>query len=228
MEEGIPEGQQPARSGYSCAVFESQRENSGPENAPMKRKNPKVDAALRQERKWQDEFRKLRSIVLGFPLTEELKWHQPCYTLQNKNVVLMHGFKEYCALMFFKGALLKDPARILATPGQHQAVRQIRFTSLQEIADMEPVVKAYIHEAIEVEKAGLKVKLKKTSDLKIPDEFRKKLDESPALKTAFGALTPGRQRAYIFHFSQPKQSKTRDARVEKCLPQILGGKGIND
>jgi uncharacterized protein YdeI (YjbR/CyaY-like superfamily) len=157
-----------------------------------------------------------------------LKWYQPCYTLDGKNVVLIHGFKEYCALMFFKGALLKDPKRLLVAPGQHQAARQIRFTSVKEIEKLRSVVKAYIREAIEVEKAGLKVKLKKTSDFKIPEEFQKKLDEIPALKTAFHALTPGRQRGYIFHISQPKQSKTREARVEKCVPLILEGKGFNE
>jgi len=194
----------------------------------MNKTNPKVDAVLRQEKKWREEFETLRAIALGFQLTEELKWGQPCYTLQGKNVVLIHGFKEYCALMFFKGALLKDPKRILATPGQHQAARQIRFTNVREIVKMEPIVKAYVREAIEAEEAGLKVKLKKTADFKIPDEFQKKLDEIPALKGAFAALTPGRQRHYIFHFSQPKQSKTREARVEKCMQLILGGKGLNE
>jgi uncharacterized protein YdeI (YjbR/CyaY-like superfamily) len=194
----------------------------------MHKTNPKVDSVLRHETKWREEFEKLRTIVLDFQLTEELKWFQPCYTLQKKNVVLIHGFKEYCALMFFKGALLKDPHHILVTPGQHQAARQIRFTSLQEIVKLAPIVKAYIHEAMEVEKAGLKVKLKKTADLRIPDELQKKLDEIPALKTAFYGLTPGRQRNYIFHFSQPKLSTTRTARVEKCTQQILNGKGLND
>ena len=194
----------------------------------MPKTNPKVDSVLRHETKWREEFERLRTIVLEFQLTEELKWFQPCYTLQKKNVVLIHGFKEYCALMFFKGALLKDPHRILVTPGQHQAARQIRFTSLQEIVKLAPIVKAYIHEAMEVEKAGLKVKLKKTADLRIPDELQKKLNEIPAFKTAFHGLTPGRQRNYIFHFSQPKLSKTRMARVEKCTQQILNGKGLND
>ena len=194
----------------------------------MNRRNPKVDGVLRKQAKWRDEFEALRSIVLDFELTEDLKWYQPCYALQKKNVVLIHGFKEYCALMFFKGALLKDPRRILATPGQHQATRQLRFTSLQEIVKMEPVLRAYMQEAIEVEKAGLKVKLKKTADFRMPDEFQKKLNEIPALKAAFNALTPGRQRNYIFHFSQPKLSKTREARVEKCMKRILRGKGLND
>ena len=194
----------------------------------MAKTNPKVDAILRQEKKWRDEFEKLRSIILELPLTEDLKWYQPCYTLEGKNVVLIHGFKEYCALMFFKGALLKDPKRILVTPGQHQAGRQIRFTSVAEIAKMEPVLKAYIREAIETENAGLKVKLKRTADFTIPDEFQTKLDKIPALKNAFAALTPGRQRNYIYHFSQPKQSKTREARVERCMPLILSGKGLTD
>ena len=194
----------------------------------MAKTNPKVDAILRQERKWREEFQKLRSIILNFPLTEDLKWYQPYYTFEGKNVVLIHGFKEYCALMFFKGALLKDPKRILATPGQHQAARQIRFTSIGEVVKLAPIVKAYIREAIETEKAGLKVKLKKTADFKIPDEFQTKLDKIPALKNAFTALTPGRQRNYIYHFSQPKQSKTREARVERCVPLILSGEGLTD
>jgi len=194
----------------------------------MNRKNPKVDGLLRRETKWREEFETLRTIILDFELDEGVKWYQPCYTLQDKNVVLIHGFKEYFALMFFKGALLKDRRGILATPGQHQATRQIRFTSLREIGEKEAIVKAYIREAIEVEKAGLKVKLKKTAEFRVPDEFQKKLDEIPALKTAFAALTPGRQRNYIYHISQPKQSKTREARVEKCMPLILSGKGLND
>jgi uncharacterized protein YdeI (YjbR/CyaY-like superfamily) len=194
----------------------------------MNKKNPKVDGILRQETKWREEFEALRTIALDSELAEELKWYQACYTLQGKNVVLIHGFKEFCALMFFKGALLKDPQRILATPGQHQSARQIRFTHVREIVKMEPIVKAYIREAIELEKAGLKVKLKETADFKIPDEFQRKLDEIPALKAAFRALTPGRQRQYIFHFSQPKQGKTRESRVEKCVRQILRGKGLSD
>lgn len=194
----------------------------------MNQRNPKVDAILRRADKWHDEFEALRTVVLDFPLTEELKWYQPCYSLGKKNVVLIHGFKEYCALMFFKGALLKDPRRILATPGQHQAACQIRFANLQEIMKMKPVLKSYIQEAIDIEKAGLKVKLKKTSEYKIPAEFQKKLKEVPGLKTAFAALTPGRQRGYLYHFSQPKQSKTRETRVEKYVPQILNGKGLDD
>ena len=194
----------------------------------MNTRSLKVDSVLRHEKKWQEEFERLRNIALDCQLDETLKWFQPCYTLEKKNVVLIHGFKDYCALMFFKGALLKDPHRILATPGQHQAARQIRFKNLREIVEMAPIVKAYIQEAMEVENAGLKVKLKKTADYNIPAEFQKRLDESPALKTAFRRLTPGRQRGYIFHISQPKLSKTREARVEKCMPLILDGKGLND
>jgi uncharacterized protein YdeI (YjbR/CyaY-like superfamily) len=194
----------------------------------MSNKNPKVDAVLQQETKWQDEFTTLRTIILDFPFAEELKWGQACYTLAGKNVVLIHGFKDYCALMFFKGALLKDPQGVLVAPGAHQSARQIRFTSVQEITKMKPLVKSYIHEAIEVEKAGQKVKMKKTADYILPDEFQQKLDALPSLKEAFNALTPGRQRGYIFHFSQPKRSKTREARIEICIPLILAGRGVND
>jgi uncharacterized protein YdeI (YjbR/CyaY-like superfamily) len=195
----------------------------------MNKMNPKVDEYLRKAKKWQEEFKKLRMIVLDCGLTEELKWGQPCYAFEKSNIVLIHGFKEYCALLFFKGALLKDPKGILIQQTENvQAARQIRFTNVREIARMEPVLKAYIHEAIEAEKAGLKVSYKKTADFVIPEEFQKKLDEIPAVKTAFDALTPGRQRAYLFYFSQPKQSKTRVARVEKSMQQILKGKGLND
>ena len=191
--------------------------------------NPKVDEYLRKAKKWQEEFKKLRMIVLDCGLTEELKWGHPCYTFQKSNIVLIHGFKEYCALLFFKGALLKDANGILIQQTENvQAARQIRFTNVQEIVRMETTLQAYIREAIEVEKAGLKVNFKKTSEFKIPEEFRNKLDETPALKPAFDALTPGRQRAYLFYFSQPKQSKTRESRVEKCMQQILNGKGLND
>ena len=191
--------------------------------------NPKVDTVLRKADKWQDEFEKLRRVVLGCGLTEELKWYQPCYTLQGQNIVLIHGFKEYCALLFFKGALLKDPERILVQQTENvQAARQIRFTNVRQIAALEPVLKAYIQEAIDVEKAGLKVKLKKTSDFEIPEELQKKLDAMPVLKKAFSELTPGRQRGYLFHFSGAKQSKTREARVERCIPHILKGKGFLD
>jgi uncharacterized protein YdeI (YjbR/CyaY-like superfamily) len=191
--------------------------------------NPKVDFFFSKAKKWKEEFKKLRIIVLDCGLTEELKWGKPCYTFQNSNIVLIHGFKDYCALLFFKGVLLKDTKGILIQQTENvQAARQIRFTNVPEIVKMEPILKAYIKEAIQVEKAGLKVKYKKTSDFKIPEEFQNKLDEIPALKAAFGALTPGRQRAYLFYFSQPKQSKTREARVEKCKQQILNGKGLND
>jgi uncharacterized protein YdeI (YjbR/CyaY-like superfamily) len=191
--------------------------------------NPKVDALLSRSQKWQEEFKKLRMIVLDCHLTEEFKWSQPCYTFQESNIVLIHGFKEYCALLFFKGALLKDAHGILIQQTKNvQAARQIRFTHVREIVEMETVLKAYIHEAIEVEKAGLKVKLKKTSEFIIPEELKSKFHESPALKTAFEALTPGRQRAYIFYCSAPKQSRTRESRVEKCMQQILKGKGLND
>ena len=191
--------------------------------------NPKVDVFLSKAKKWREEFEKLRIIILDCGLTEEFKWMHPCYTFQNRNIVLIHGFKEYCALLFFKGALLNDADGILIQQTENvQAARQIRFTNVQEIAEIEPILKAYIYEAVEVEKAGLKVNLKKTSDFKIPEEFQKKLDEMPALKAAFEDLTPGRQRAYIFYFSQAKQSKTRESRVEKYMQQILNGKGLND
>ena len=193
------------------------------------RMNPKVDVYFSKAKKWQEELEKLRMIILDCGLTEELKWGEPCYTFQKSNIVLIHGFKEYCALLFFKGALLKDANGILIQQTENvQAARQIRFTNVREIVEMEPILKAYIHEAIEVEKAGLKVNFKKTSEFKIPEEFQNKLDEIPALKTAFNALTPGRQRAYILYFSAPKQSKTRESRVEKCMQQILNGKGLND
>jgi uncharacterized protein YdeI (YjbR/CyaY-like superfamily) len=191
--------------------------------------NPKVDEFLSKAKKWRDEYEKLRMIVLDCQLTEELKWGQPCYTYQGNNIVLIHGFKEYCALLFIKGALLRDANSILVQQTENvQAGRQIRFTDVREIVEMEPVLKAYIHEAIEVEKSGLKVNLKKSTELVFPEEFQKKLDESPALKTAFAALTPGRQRAYNLYFSAPKQSKTRESRVEKCTPQILDGLGLDD
>jgi len=191
--------------------------------------NPKVDEFLNEEKKWREEFEKLRTIILDCQLTEELKWGVPCYTFEDKNVVLIHGFKEYCAILFIKGALLKDAQGLLIQQTEHvQAGRQIRFTKVEEIAAMEPVLKAYIQEAIEIEKAGLEVDFKKTTEYTIPEELQAKFDETPALKTAFEALTPGRQRAYIYHFSEPKQPKTREARVEKFIPQILNGKGLND
>jgi uncharacterized protein YdeI (YjbR/CyaY-like superfamily) len=195
----------------------------------MSKVNPKVDAYLSRSGKWQEETATLRRIVLGCQLTEKLKWGKPCYTFQNNNVVLIHGFKEYCALLFFKGALLKDAQGILIQQTENvQAARQIRFTGVREIVELEPILKAYIHEATEAEKAGLMVKYKKTSEFAVPEELQKKFDESPALKTAFEALTPGRQRAYILYFAAPKQAKTRESRVEKCMPQILNGKGLND
>jgi uncharacterized protein YdeI (YjbR/CyaY-like superfamily) len=195
----------------------------------MPERNPKVDAILRRASKWRDEFEALRRIVLDCGLTEELKWYQPCYTLGKKNIVLMHGFKEYCALLFFKGVLLKDPKGILIQQTENvQAARQIRFTHVREIVRLRPTLKAYIHEAIDVEKAGKKVKLKKTAEFKIPVEFQNKLNELSNVRKAFEALTPGRQRGYIHHFSQAKQSKTREARVERHLPRILSGKGLDD
>jgi uncharacterized protein YdeI (YjbR/CyaY-like superfamily) len=188
-----------------------------------------VDGYLRKAKKWQEEMEKLRRISLGCGLTEELKWGKPCYTFQKSNIVIIQGFKESCALLFCKGALLNDPKGILEKPGENtQAARRIRFTKVREIVEMEPILKAYIHEAIEAEKAGLEVNYKKTSEFIIPEEFKNKLDEIPALKTAFDALTPGRQRGYILYFSAPKQSKTRESRVEKCTQQILNGKGFND
>lgn len=178
---------------------------------------------------WQQEMEKLRMIILDCHLAEELKWGKPCYTFQESNVVILQGFKEFCALMFFKGALLKDPDGILEKPGENsQASRRIPFTNVQEIVRLKPVLKAYIHEAIEVEKASLKVTLLKNTELVFTEEFRNKLDENPALKTAFAALTPGRQRAYNLYFSAPKQSKTREARIEKCMQKIFDGKGLND
>ncbi|MCM3729899.1 YdeI family protein [Neobacillus cucumis] len=194
-----------------------------------RRMNPKVDEFLSKAKKWKQEYEKLRQIVLDCELTEEYKWMHPCYTFEKKNIVLIHGFKDYCALLFHKGSLLKDARGILIQQTENvQAGRQIRFTNVQEIVAMETILKDYIYEAIEVEKAGLEVNFKKNTDYTIPEEFQHKLDEIPALKTAFEALTPGRQRAYILHFSQPKQSKTRVARVEKYMPQILNGKGLND
>jgi len=195
----------------------------------MNNMNPKVDWFFAKDTKWQKEYEKLRTIILDCGLIEELKWGCPCYTFENTNIVLIHGFKEYCALLFFKGALLNDPNGILIQQTKNvQSARQIRFTNVREIVKMEKILKAYVYEAIEVERVGLKVKLKKTSDFKIPEEFQKKLNKSSALKTAFDELTPGRQRQYIFYFSQPKLSKTREERVEKYRKQILIGKGLND
>jgi uncharacterized protein YdeI (YjbR/CyaY-like superfamily) len=191
--------------------------------------NPKVDFYFNKAKKWQEEFEKLRLIVLDCGLTEELKWGVPCYAFEKRNIVLIHGFKEYCALLFFKGALLNDARGILIQQTKNvQAARQIRFTNVREIVKMKPILKAYIYEAIEVEKAGLKVPFKKTKEFSTPEEFQNKLNENPALKKAFNALTPGRQRGYVLYFSAPKQSKTRASRVEKYIPQILNGKGLND
>ena len=190
--------------------------------------NPKVDAFLRDARKWKSESRKLQAILLGFPLIEELKWGEPCYTFQGKNVVLIGGFKDYCTLLFFKGALMSDPQGILIAPGKTQAARQIRFKSLGEIVAMESTLKTYIGESIEVEKAGLKIQLKSHSEYAMPSELLKKFKAMPSLKAAFAGLTPGRQRAYMLHVSKPKQAKTREARVEKCAQRILDGKGLND
>ena len=191
--------------------------------------NPNVDAFIANAKKWQQELKQLRAILLDSELTEEFKWRGPCYTFQGKNVVILHGLKESCALAFFKGALLKDVHGVLTRPGQHtQSGRWLKFASGREVAEMKSVLRAYIREAIEVEKSGLKLKLRKTSDLKFPEELQVMLDEFPDFKAAFDRLTPGRQRAYIYHFSAPKQSKTRESRVQKCMPQILQGKGLLD
>lgn len=191
--------------------------------------NPKIDAFLSREKQWQKEFKKLRAIILDCELAEELKWGKPCYRLDGSNIVLMHGFKEYCALLFMKGALLKDPKKLLVAQTENvQSARQIRFTNVQEITKLESALKAYIRDAIKVEKSGAKVEFKKTNEFKMPEEFKAKLNKSAALKKAFEALTPGRQRGYLLHFSSAKQSKTREARVEKYIPQILDGKGLDD
>jgi uncharacterized protein YdeI (YjbR/CyaY-like superfamily) len=191
--------------------------------------NPKVDFYFDKAGKWQKEVEQLRTIVLDCGLTEELKWGCPCYTFEKSNIVLIHVFKEYCALLFFKGALLNDANDILIQQTKNvQAARQARFTTAREIGKMEKILKAYVYEAIEVEKAGLKVKLKKTTEFNMPEEFQKKLNKNAALKTAFYALTPGRQRGYLLYFSQAKQSKTRESRIEKYAKQILKGKGLND
>jgi len=191
--------------------------------------NSKVDVFLSKAEKWQAEFEKLRMIILDCQLTEEFKWGNPCYTFQNSNIVLIHGFKKYCAILFMKGALLQDTNGILIQQTEKvQAGRQIRFHNIQEIIVLESTLKAYIYEAIEVEKAGLEVSFKKHDEYIIPEELKLKLVEIPALKVAFEALTPGRQRAYILYFSDPKQSKTRESRVEKYIQHILNGKGLND
>lgn len=191
--------------------------------------NPKVDFYFDKATQWQEEIRRLRMTILDCGLDEELKWGNPCYTYQNSNVVLIHMFKEYCALLFFKGALLSDAAGILIQQTENvQAARQIRFTDPDEVIEREPILKAYIYEAIEVEKAGLKVEFKKTQEFAVPEEFQKKLDKNETLKSAFNALTPGRQRAYLLHFSKAKQFKSRESRIEKCTQRILEGKGLND
>ena len=191
--------------------------------------NPKVDAFISRAKQWQPEYKRMREIALSSQLTEDMKWGCPAYTLGKSNIVLIHGFKEYCAFLFFKGALMKDPNGILIQQTENvQSSRQIRFTSVHEIEKLEPVLKAYIEEAISVEKAGLKVEFKKSSEYPIPDEFQLALGKIPALKTAFYALTPGRQRAYLLSFSAPKQSKTREERVKKFISQILSGKGMDD
>ena len=191
--------------------------------------NPKADWFFNKAEKWKDEYELLRKICIDCGLTEELKWGCPCYTFQKKNIVLIHGFKEYCALLFHKGVLLKDPEDILIQQTENvQSARQLRFTGYQEIVEMEPIIKTYIDEAVEVEKTGVEVKFKKTNEFDVPEEFQQKLDENPALKTAFEALTPGRKRGYLLHFSGAKQSKTRMRRVEKYIPKILNGKGFQD
>jgi uncharacterized protein YdeI (YjbR/CyaY-like superfamily) len=191
--------------------------------------NPKVDAFLREEKAWKKELTKLRAIILASGLTEELKWGQPTYVLDGKNIVLMHGFKEYCAVLFPKGALMKDPKGVLIQQTKNvQAARQIRFTSLAEVVKAEKTLKAYVRQAIQVEKAGLKVPMKRTKDFEMADEFASKLDDSAALREAFYALTPGRQRGYLLHFASAKRAETREARVQKYIPKILEGLGFDD
>ncbi|PYF69487.1 YdeI/OmpD-associated family protein [Pedobacter nutrimenti] len=191
--------------------------------------NPKVDFYFTKDQKWQQEVQELRLIALDCGLSEELKWGVPCYTFQKSNIVLIHDFKEYCAFLFFKGALLKDPQNILVQQTKNvQAARQVRFRNIREIIDLRRALKAYIQQAIEVEKSGLKVNFKTTADFPVPEEFQAKLEQIPDLKMAFDALTPGRQKSYILYFSSAKQSKTRESRVEKYLPQILSGKGLED
>ena len=193
----------------------------------MNSRNPKVEFYFAKSKGWQEELEYLRTFVLDCGLTEELKWGVPCYTSENRNILLLHVFKDYCAILFFKGALLKDSQGILIQQTKNtQATRQIRFTSVQQIVEMKPTIKAYIQEAIEIENSGLQVDFKKTTGFTIPEEFEDKLNEFPALKTAFNELTPGRQRAYLLYFSTPKQAKTRAARIEKSMPQILSGKGL--
>jgi len=191
--------------------------------------NPKVDWFFDKATKWQKEYEQLRTIALDCDLKEELKWGQPCYMYEKSNIVLIHGFKEYCALLFFKGALLKDKKKILIQQTENvQAARQLRFTSVSEITKLKAAIKAYIYEAVAAEEAGLKVELKKTKEFPMAEEFKSKLDKNKALKTAFYELTPGRQRGYLLYFSSAKQSTTREARVEKSLKAILNGKGLED
>jgi uncharacterized protein YdeI (YjbR/CyaY-like superfamily) len=191
--------------------------------------NPKVDFYFAKANNWHEEIEKLRKIILDCGLAEELKWGTPCYTFQNANIVLIHVFKEYCAMLFFKGALLNDPNGILIQQTKNvQSARQVRFTGVKEITTQKAILKAYIFEAIELEKTGVKLKLKKTAEFTMPEEFQNRLNKNAALKKAFGALTPGRQRGYLLHFAAPKQSKTREARIDKCVPEILQGKGLND
>ena len=195
----------------------------------MNNLNPKVEFYFSKAKKWQKEMEKLRMIILNCQLTEELKWGVPCYTMQKNNIVLIHAFKDYCALLFFKGVLLNDANGILIQQTENvQAARQIRFTNINDIIKLEATLKTYIYEAIEIEKAGLKVILKKNTELIFPEEFQNKLNEMADLKNAFDSLTPGRQRAYNLFFSAPKQSKTRESRIKKCIPLILKGKGLND
>ncbi len=191
--------------------------------------NPKVNFFFENAGQWQEEFEKLRAIALSTELVEDLKWGCPCYTYEGKNIFLIHGFKEYCALLFFKGALMKDPDNILIQQSKNvQAARQIRFTEVAQINDLEEVIRSYMFQAVEIEESGAKVEMKKTKEFEMAEEFQEKLDQNPALHEAFKALTPGRQRAYLLHFSSAKQSKTREARIEKCIPQIMDGIGLND
>jgi uncharacterized protein YdeI (YjbR/CyaY-like superfamily) len=211
------------------ARFSDIRERAGDWSKRMSKTNPKVDQFIEKAKRWQDEFKELRRIALDFDLQEELKWGNPCYTSGGNNVVLIHGFKEYCAYLFFKGALMKDPAGILVQQTENvQSSRQVRFTSLEQIRELEPELKVYIREAIEVEKAGLKVAFKPTREFVMVDELRERLAQDPELADAFEKLTPGRQRAYLLYFSQAKQSTTRLSRIEKSAPDILIGKGLND
>jgi len=191
--------------------------------------NPKADFYFNKAGKWQEEIKKLRTIILECHLAEEVKWGCPCYMFEKSNIILIHVFKEYCAVLFFKGALLKDPKGVLIQQTENvQAARQMRFTSTREVETMKATLKAYIFETVKIEEAGLKVELKKTAEFKMPDEFKQVLDKKPAVKKAFEALTPGRQKGYLLHFSSAKQAKTREARIEKSVPQILDGKGLED